>query len=249
MGVYAAFQYTETEAFRDMDEIEANWNPIKDELPPEPEDEIKIPVWFVDNNYFDDHFDLTKRQHLIGKSLAKFAQCTTRHFLNNDTNEHSRVVKNSLELFGWVLFEKWENVLKSAKQIDEENTAVAKNCLDSMIFSCEANDGGEIQESALNILKNLKAVEIDISNYLKEQVNASVLENENEYITMQSGIYRGWNEQRKQELMKDMESFKLNERRKHLEQKKQDLSKQEEKLFFFDNYERMEREKQTKFRE
>ena len=80
MGVYAAFEYAQTDAFRDMTEEESNWNPIKTELPPEPEDEVKVRVWFADNNYFDDHFDLKQRRHLIGKTLAKFAKCSKRPF-------------------------------------------------------------------------------------------------------------------------------------------------------------------------
>ena len=78
MGVYGAYQYVNTDSFKNMNEEDSNWEPIKTEIPPEPEDDIKIRVWFDDNNYFDDHFDLTKREHLVGKTLAKFAQCSKR---------------------------------------------------------------------------------------------------------------------------------------------------------------------------
>ena len=249
MGVYAAFEYAQTDAFRDMTEEESNWNPIKTELPPEPEDEVKVRVWFADNNYFDDHFDLKQRRHLIGKTLAKFAKCSKRPFLHGNAHEHSAIIRNSLELFGWTLFEKWDKVSHLITQI-ENGSEVSKNCLDAIhYFANKSTENVELKESALNSLSKLKSIDVDITNYLSDQVKLSVAENEKEIMKEQLSTYIDWNKQRKNEIQKKMEMWEANERKQHLEQRKQELEREEEKLFFFENYERNEKEKAAKFRE
>ena len=248
MGTYAAFEYTQTDAFRNMDEEEANWNPIKAPLPQEPEEEIKIRVWFTDNNYFDDHFDLKRREHLIGKTLAKFAQCTKRHFLTSTSDNNATIVKHSLELLGWTLFEKWDKVIEIVART-ENISGVAKNCLDMVNFFCNKNTDSKNKESVLEALQKLKPVDMDVSKYLNEQVKLSVSENENQFVNIQLGIYSDWMRQRNQEVKSKLELWEANERKQRLEQKKKELDREEEKLFFFENYERMEKKKQAKYRE
>ena len=70
------------------------WDPIPDEVEPEPEDEVKIRVFEVENPDFDEHFDLVKKEHLLGKSLAKFGQ----HGMKGS------IIDESLQLLGKIFY-------------------------------------------------------------------------------------------------------------------------------------------------
>ena len=249
MGVFAAFQYTQTEAFKNMNEEEANWNPIKTDVPPEPEDEVKVRVWFADNNYFDDHFDLTKREHLIGKTLAKFAQCSERPFLHTNSDENRTIVRDSLELLGWTLFEKWDKASQLITR-KENCSTISKACLDAIhLFANKTTANIEEQESLLSSIDKLKVVDVDIQTYLKDQINVSISENESELIDDQESLYKEWIDQRDNEVDRKRKLFEETQRKQIIQQRKQELAREEEKLFFFENYENMEKEKQDKYRE
>ena len=248
MGVYGAYQYVNTDSFKNMNEEDSNWEPIKTEIPPEPEDDIKIRVWFDDNNYFDDHFDLTKREHLVGKTLAKFAQCSKRPFLNGNENQHTSIVRNSIELLGWVLFDKWDKAQQLLSKIEPESE-ISTNCMDAIKQYVEKSNETDKKDSILKSLETVKIVDLDVSSYLRDQVTAAVAENEGGYINDQISIYKEWVKQRDDEVKRKMEMWEANERKQHFNQRKQDLAREEEKLFFFENYEKMEKEKQARFRE
>ena len=70
------------------------WDPIPDEVEPEPEDEVKIRVFEVENPDFDEHFDLVKKEHLLGKTLAKFGQ----HGMKGS------IIDESLQLLGKIFY-------------------------------------------------------------------------------------------------------------------------------------------------
>merc|ERR1712059_18869 len=182
-----------TDSFRNMDEEEANWNPIKTEVAPEPEEEVKIRVWFADNDYFDDHFDIKKREHLVGKTLAKFARCSTRPFLSGTNNDIKCTIKHSLELLGWTLFEKWDKVVQLLTEIEKGN-GVTQECQGAVnFFANKTTENSEAKDSALRALKNLKTVDIDISKNISDEVKSSVSENEKDFINDQLRIYSVWN--------------------------------------------------------
>jgi len=248
MGIYGTYEFTKTECFKNMNEDESNWNPVKTEAPPEPEDEVKVRVWFADNNYFDDHFDLTKREHLIGKTLAKFAQCTKRQFLQSSENKNTDIVRNSLELLGWSLFEKWDKASHLLSKI-ENNCEIAQCCHDAIKEFVEKSSETSDKEGYTALLDKVKTVDLDVSSYLRDQVKVAVSENEGDYINEQISIYREWVMQRDNEVKRKMEMWEKNERKQQLSQRKQELAREEERLFFFENYAKIEKEKQAKFRE
>ena len=248
MGMYATFQYSQDDSFKNMTEDESNWDPIKTEPPPEPEDEVKIRVWFADNNYFDDHFDLKKREHLIGKTLAKFAQCSKRQFLRGSDNKNTSIVRNSLELLGWTLFENWDKASNLLSKIDQ--TEIAQCSYDTIKqFAEKSSENIGDKDSYLSSLEKVKTVDLDISSYLRDHIKVAVSENEDEFIAEQLSLYQEWIMQRDNEVKRKMEMWEAYEKKEQLNHKKQELAREEEKLFFFENYQRMEKEKQAKFRE
>ena len=69
MSLYATYNYIMDQNSKDLP-----WNPISEEVAAEPEEEVKIRVEEVEKPDFDDHFDLVKKEHLLGKSLAYTAK-------------------------------------------------------------------------------------------------------------------------------------------------------------------------------
>ena len=95
------------------------WDPLPDEVIPEPEEEIQVRVDEIENPYFDDHFDIVKREHLLGKTLAKMAsQGVKDSFLTN-----------SLQLLGYSLYEKWEKVNEIISKHEEFDQDCIENAL------------------------------------------------------------------------------------------------------------------------
>lgn len=69
----------------------------------EEEEEIKLRVRFVRNPYFDDHFDLRKPSHLIGKTFWMIG------------NEMPDILGRSYTLLGYTLHEKWDKLINHIK--------------------------------------------------------------------------------------------------------------------------------------
>ena len=247
MGVYGAYEYTKTDQFKVMSEEEANWNPIKPDIVPEPEEEVKVRVWFEDNNYFDDHFDLKKREHLIGKTLTKFAKCSLRPFLNNPDDKNALVIQKSLEVLGLALWEKWDQLITVVNDRDR-GCPIAKECVEAVNnFASGAPESGD-KEEAVTAIQTAKTAELEVSEYLKNAVNDAVSENESDIINHQITIYNDWMKERAQELDKQLERLEMSDKKKELADKKRELDTEEKTLFFFENYAAMEEDKNLKFK-
>lgn len=226
LAVYSCYKYA-----REMKTSQLPWLPIPPVVPEEPEEEVKVWVEIKENDYFDDHFDLTKREHLVGKTLVKFAQLST-HL------KQEPVVQKSLQLIGNVLYEKWDSI--------NENDTVAKEVLTAAIE--HVNDSElESKEGLIEKLSKLNSTDFDVEAFLKKSVESSVAQHEQEYIGKQVETYKVWNKTREDELDRQYQLYLKNSKIQQLDQKKKTLQEQEERLFFFDNYEAMEKAKRAKF--
>lgn len=91
LALHATYNYINLISSTDLKDQE--WNPMPDAIEPEPEEEVKIRVEEVENPDFDDHFDLVKREHLLGKTLLKMA----------GLGIEASILRDSLELLGNLL--------------------------------------------------------------------------------------------------------------------------------------------------
>ena len=85
-------------------------------------------VWFVDNNYEDDHFDLKQRHLLVGKTLAKMGEHAELGAASNAPPATREGVEVSLQILGYALFQKWEAVAEICDGAD--GIKVAGACVD-----------------------------------------------------------------------------------------------------------------------
>merc|ERR1712223_656935 len=179
MATYASYMYinhlrTETEPLP--------WDPLPDEVIPEPEEEVKIRVEEIENPYFDDHFDLVKREHLVGKPLAKTASQGIKDSL----------LTNSLQLLGYTLYEKWDKVT----EIISQNKEFDQDCIENALHNVNILENIEVE----NKLKGLKGIQIGIADTLKSKIDEAVTKHEETYIKNQTQVYKNWNSKREEEL-------------------------------------------------
>ena len=183
-------------------------------------------VWFADNNYYDDHFDLTERHHLVGKAIAKFAE----HGMKNLTG-HQNVedIRMSLRLLGYSLFQQWDYITEILQ--DNQSAKISKECMDfiqNYVANLPDKDKGESgnKDEAMAALEKLETVELDILGHLKEEISISVEQNEKALLDNQVKSYKKWIDDREKGLKEQYEMYLKESRLQQLEQRKRNwLSK------------------------
>ena len=224
MGLYSAFKYV----ILDGPENTEVWDPHAPPPVEEPEDDVKIRVDYLESDFTDDHFDLRKKEHLLGKALARLSQ-----------KQADDTVHQSLQLLGWVLFEKWDKVL-ALKTGD-----VAKDCLDKAKELVNAAEFAE-KENVLKYLDGKKESAMDMSKTLLENIQSAVKEHEPKYIQKQMELFQSWESSRESEMEKQLALYKKEARIKELQRIKKEFEEKEKKLFFFERQEEFDTFKEDK---
>jgi small subunit ribosomal protein S27 len=159
--------------------------------PPEPEpqatgkskkkiEEIKIRVRYLRNEYFDNHFDITNTNHLLGKTLL---------YLADEVQSVDEVLANSLQLVGYALYEKYEDGNKFVgmnkpfyKEVVDKVKALAEKA-----EKLDSNEEGKKFFDSLNNIATQKEGKVDeiIEGFIKKAVS----ENESKDIEEQKKVY------------------------------------------------------------
>lgn len=128
----------------------------------EEEEEIRLRVRYIRNPYFDDHFDLKKPSHLIGKTFWLIG------------NEIPDVLGRSYSLMGFALHEKWDKLKNYINfLLQSDNKPVVYK--DSVMFLQKLFDdlSDEKSEDTANDFANHKE---DITDLLLKLKNSDLLE-------------------------------------------------------------------------
>ncbi|KAK9876653.1 hypothetical protein WA026_014030 [Henosepilachna vigintioctopunctata] len=188
-------------------------------LPEEPEEEIKIRVNYIRNDYNDNHFDLRDCKKIIGKTLIHLTKGK-----NDSLNTSFSILGHSL--FGSV--DKAENLLNSSK----DKLPLVKEILELI------PDNIEIKNKVDGIKLDSKDVNVELESFVKNAINKS---SESD-ISLQCEHFKQW-EQKRLECIKEKEEILSKiERMKHIEALQKDLKEKETKLWFFENEEKIELE-------
>ena len=83
-------------------------------------------MWFKDNDYNDDHFDLSQRHLLVGKTLAKMGEHSEVGAASSAQQREG--VEVSIQVLGYALFQKWEAVAEICD--GAADVKVAQSCVD-----------------------------------------------------------------------------------------------------------------------
>nr|CAG4646240.1 EOG090X05Q1 [Macrothrix elegans] len=232
------------------------WEPQPKPKEEEPAEEVKVRVDYLREPYFDDHFDLTDPEHLIGKTLVGFGKHLAR--------QKAEPLAHSSVLLGWILFEKYDKALECLNTICNSSAkpAVFRECLDlcqkKVTESSKQPDGFMDKWSSLtsqlekgNLIADGSAMEV-----LKRRITDAVAAQETKDIQVQAELYKRWEKLREDEIEKEIQALDRQRRLAILEAKKKELAEKEERLNFFDNlddwelkYEEKELERQAQAKE
>ena len=230
MALYATFKYAMTPSAEENG-AQIPWDPQAPPPQEEPEDDVKIRVDYLPTDYTDDHFDLKKKEHLIGKTLVRTSQ----------KQQSESAMYKSLELLGWTLFEKWDNVLSFKAE-------VSKDCLDK---AKEIVNAAELEqkESVLKHLEGLKESSLDTEQALVAAVKDAVKEHEPTYIQTQVELFSAWEQARETEMKKQLAMYNRESRIDEISRRKKEFEEREKKLFFFERQEEFEAFREDKILE
>lgn len=167
MSLLACYKFLgQLEPFEDLKVLEPVVDPEASKSKKKKE-EIKIRVKYLRNDFYDDHFDIKNTNHLVGKTILYFA----------DTLK-DEVLKNSLQLIGYGLYEKFE---EANKFLANNKTSLYKEAVDfakglGNAENLELSDAGKQFFDSLNNVSQLQDGKVD--EFLEKLVQETVAERE-----------------------------------------------------------------------
>ncbi|ESO02013.1 hypothetical protein HELRODRAFT_65965, partial [Helobdella robusta] len=188
---------------------------IKINAPPKvPDVSVCQKVPYIENPWYDDHFDLYSDILKLGKSLVMLA------------GSYADVVSRGYLVIGYLLYQKVDKALQVLKCYKEKHDGLmlleyhaVKNCL---------------------VNKGLVQKEDIIDKTLDQIVRDSISSEENNLIQNQKNIYDTWNKERNR-LIEDRErQLKIKLKKDEIAKKLIDLTQKEEKLRFYEEKTNME---------
>lgn len=211
------------------------WDPQPKPKPEEPVEEVKVRVAYIREPFFDDHFDLTKPEHLIGKTLVGFGKHLAR-------TSPGPIPQTSI-VFGWALFEKHDKLLQSLDSVLKKavKPALFREALE--LCRTKLGESSQLPEGFMEQLNN-RIAELekggflqdgDILETLRERTVQVVGKHEADDIKAQSEQYKKWEKLREDEVEREVQATERRRRLALLEAKKRELQEKEERLNFFDN--------------
>ncbi|KAK2180748.1 hypothetical protein NP493_427g01050 [Ridgeia piscesae] len=235
-------------------------NPPSAEPPAEPEEDDEKQIWirvsFIENPWYDDHFDLDRDSLKLGKTFVSVAR------------GNSDLIGRSYQLIGWALYEKFESGLTLLRDCVKSGSvpAVTQEAIDQFRESLEAvqtkeppeekKDPGlvtmedvkpyytadqkaklleEFQELSNQLAATNGAVaQESLEEALREQACAAIRSGEARDVEAQRALLLQWDEDRQERLQSEMERMRKLQKKASIEQRLQELKAREERLRFFE---------------
>uniref|UniRef100_A0A182N3H0 28S ribosomal protein S27, mitochondrial n=1 Tax=Anopheles dirus TaxID=7168 RepID=A0A182N3H0_9DIPT len=233
LALYGCYRYAkapDAEHFDDLAPVEPS--PVEAEgQKKKKKEEIKVRVKFLRNEFFDDHFDLTDSQLLLGKTFVE---------LGRAYGGVNSAIGMNCELLGLALYKKYDQALlhvqqNTAKEVNEEALQMVLAVLEK-----EPNKQDEKYVAFSEALSTVKVSKDSFEKLILEQVHKSVAENEKKQTEAQTKLYADWCTQRQQCLDEEINRLERTRRLKEMEQLTVEMEKEEEKLWFFENEDKID---------
>lgn len=169
MGLYSCLKY-----IANPTEWEETIPVVEEETAEDEEEETRVRVDFLRNPYFDDHFDLTDGDHLVGKTMLAFGKA------DNTT------LGNSFKALGLAYYNRWNELESYLEKLDG---AVYMETVDFAVASIEKR----LPENAEKLKDAFSKLKVD-SKSLTEETKNSVIEavnkNEEKEIQLQKNVIK-----------------------------------------------------------
>lgn len=215
MGLYSCLKYITNPTDWEETKVEVDEKNDGDD----DEEDKRVRVDFIRNPYFDDHFDLTDGDHLVGKTMLAISKTD------------NTVMGNSFKAIGLAYYNRWNELDSYLKKFEgavySETVELANAVIDKR--------APENAEKLKDEFSKLKIEKKSLSEESKNAVIEAVNKNEKKEIQLQKSIYKEWESFRRNELQRYMEHINKMKRLQKIQQVKQDLKEKEQLLFFFDN--------------
>lgn len=223
--------YTQN-AFKVEPEIE-NTEKVPEEE--EDEDEIEyIRVPFLTNAFFDNHFEITNRNHIFGKSLYFFG-----YEVGKSTKHEDQILSYTSQLIGLIYYQNWTKLHKVLDRIIQNKTLKITNDVSSVV----QNHLSSLKDET--ILNELKQVSSKISQIPTEDTTMTKLINdrcqllpsyEAQDIESMLQMFEQFEKKRVDTLQSQMDELLCKQKEKELEDKQKDLEQKKRLYYFFENF-------------
>ncbi|XP_050723142.1 uncharacterized protein LOC127001934 [Eriocheir sinensis] len=199
----------------------------------EPKEEVKIRVKYLRNPYFDDHFDLTDPNHIVGKTLAWASPLV------------GGLVGRNCEALGWALYNKWEELEAALDKLRAGKEHIAASVASQVKSLVEGVEDVAVRERLLSAVARVEVAESEAGDQDLEAAITKLAEDaakEAEPLDIKTQIenFRRWEEQREDEYQRQVDAYRKKQLMEEIEDKKKTLAEKEEVIFFFDNKEKLE---------
>lgn len=206
--------------------------PLEEKVEVDDSEKVVVRVKFIRNEFFDDHFDIKNNYHLVGKTFVSIGRELNDNFGKN------------VQLFGEILFEKFENankILKSDTEFFKDILIRSLEHIEKISDGKEPNENLEKLKALLNhTIKDKKLNENNFDTVLKKFVENIVIKVEPNEIEKQKHIYHEWNKIREDKLNDEIKRLDRTKRLKAIEKIQQNMSTEEQKLWFFENEDKID---------
>lgn len=190
----------------------------------EPVDEVKVRVRFLRNPYSDGHFDLLKSAPLVGKTLAIIAPALK-----------DKTMAKSLEILGWALLDNWQKLESKIKTLDAPILKDVLVLAQKHISKAKEAEDHKVPPGLEESLNSVKSVDGNLLEMMEALVKKAVLEFESKDIDAQEQRYVQWEEDRQQNLAKQLRDNEIRQKTQSIEEKKKYLEEKEQLLSYFEN--------------
>ena len=210
--------------------------PAEEEVDDEDIEYIRVP--YLTNAYFDDHFDLTKRAHLFGKSLYFFGL----HLPGSaSSSQEDRILGATAQIIGLLYYQKWdklerllltkgrlqgqtisEEAVKVALKLQQEETTDEKK---KAIISSVVSRVQSLPKSSSESLSSLMAVRL-----------AALPSLEAADIAAQQALFARFESTRLSAITAQLNRLLAEQRRSEIEQKQGELEAKRRLYYFFENF-------------
>ncbi|XP_041782176.1 uncharacterized protein LOC121598887 [Anopheles merus] len=238
LALYSCYRYAkapDAEHFDDLAPADQGAGEAAEGQKKKKKEEIKVRVKFLRNEYFDDHFDLTDSQLLLGKTFVE---------LGRAFGGAGSVIGTSCELLGLTMYRKYEQACEFVKQnagkeLNEEALQMIRSTLEK-----EPNKEDEqlvaFTEAVDKLEASMKIGKDSFEKLILEQVKQSVGEHEKQQIEAQAKLYTEWCNLRQQRVDEELERMQRAKRLQEIEQLAVEMEKEEQKLWFFENEDKID---------
>lgn len=167
MGLYSCLKYIQNPTVWEETKVQEEKENNEDE-----EEEMRVRVAFLRNPYFDDHFDLTNGDHLVGKTMIAISKTD------------STTLNNSIRAIGLAYYNRWDELHSYLEKLEGPVFSETVDLAIAVIDKYVPENGDKLK----NMFLKLKIENKSLIEESKNAVHSAVNKNEENEIQAQKKV-------------------------------------------------------------